>query len=414
DDADAVSVTSTVNYEDQGHESFETLQHKVIPLAAQQLLVSSSNIAVERLKGGSYNRVIGVTLNTRGLSRKYTLKWVREYLQGLFGKHTTEKYVIRIPRFDSAGMEDDIAVLELAASHLTFPVPRTISFDATDSNALGKAYVIQRRLEGQQVSELWNSLNFAQKCSFARQVTRLSGEIAAVTSPAAGVIFSGHKTGHSSGPVPLKTFSVPPSEGHDTENLDKPLDWPSTPQTSLDFMLSQCERWREYYLSQDMDLDDTWNAFADIARSMHKRGLLPTEDLFQLSHQDLEPYNILITIKNEKTVEITGVLYWDGAVFAPSFMFRSTFWLWSGVDDEDEDENTALGEPETEEGKELKKIFLEGTEPRLLTHAFSSECAVARRFFGLLRDGMFSDSAFDLADILIAEWIELHPEDGIV
>lgn len=56
---DNASETSTIAY---GHASFEIMKHKVAALAARELQHDLAKIRVDRMRGGTNNRVIGLSL----------------------------------------------------------------------------------------------------------------------------------------------------------------------------------------------------------------------------------------------------------------------------------------------------------------------------------------------------------------
>ena len=117
---------------------------------------------------------------------------------------------------------------------------------------------------------------------------------------------------------------------------------------------------------------------------------MPNEELFHLFHDDLLGYNILVEIISETTVKITGVLDWDGAAFAPSFMFRAPFWLWTESENALGKEETALIEPTAEDARKVKAVFMEGRGLNKLNeqwdrYAFSKECMFAHRVYPILK-----------------------------
>lgn len=124
---------------------------------------------------------------------------------------------------------------------------------------------------------------------------------------------------------------------------------------------------------------------------------MPDKELFRIFHYDLLGYNVLAEITSKTIVKITGVLDWDGASFAPSFMFRAPFWLWTEDDNALGKEETALIEPAANDAKKVKYVFMEGRGLNELNeqwgrYAFSKECMLARRMYPILQKGVFSSS----------------------
>lgn len=180
-------------------------------------------------------------------------------------------------------------------------------------------------------------------------------------------------------------------------------------------MLEQCERWMELQNIQGECWDYIWNGFAAISKSLHERGWL--DGPFALMHGDLLPYNLLVDVRGSKTVDISGILDWDSAIFAPKFMaYRAPLWLWLHADDggdADEIEWNANLEPTTVRERELKQVFKNVASEEQTKFAFALEAMLARRLFQILKDGVFSSTAIEEAEAIIQEWKELHPEDKI-
>lgn len=161
------SVASTIEFR---HETFPTFQAKVSQLATAIFPhVDPSHITTEHIKGGSFNRVVGITIATPS-PKKFSLPWFRYLLPGCFSRQKVKvprKFVVRIPRYDSTGMDRDISVMEFVGPRLCFPIPTTTAFELSDDSVLGKAWMLQPRLRGEQLSRVWETLNLAQKMSAA-------------------------------------------------------------------------------------------------------------------------------------------------------------------------------------------------------------------------------------------------------
>lgn len=76
-----------------------------------------------------------------------------------------------------------------------------------------------------------------------------------------------------------------------------------------------------------------------------------------LCHFDLAARNILIEISPDGSPTISGIVDWDSAVFAPTYVACAPpVWLWSDPEQYD-DEGNAKEEPSTAEQEEIKEIF---------------------------------------------------------
>lgn len=92
-----------------------------------------------------------------------------------------------------------------------------------------------------------------------------------------------------------------------------------------------------------------------------------------LCHLDLAPRNILYRPEpNEAGHIIVGVLDWESAVLAPSFMrCVPLLRLWAWNDGENKDEWLASDVSPTEEAREIKGIFEAAAGPGYLQYANS-------------------------------------------
>jgi hypothetical protein len=412
-DDDAPSTCSDDKYE---QEPWETFQTKVLQLALE-LFPDSRKTQVSHMKGGGFNRVAGITVTLPG-PKKYTWEWFCRSCKFVFGtcpRHDTEEYVLRIPRHDDSTLEFDIATFKLVESRLSLPTPVVTHSDLSEDNAIGSQYMVQRRLHGQNLYDLWDSLNLEQKKSVARQVTRLVSEIAEVTSEAAG---RPARTWAPGMPFELEKFEIPRPGLADKTHTGHPGPGPesASKQTPLEYFLDQCRRWHKYNIdAQEVDIEkNRLSDLAGVARRLDFLGFFEP-DTFHLCHCDLQPYNMLVEVRDEETVEITGILDWDSALFAPSFVaYRAPFWLWypddAPSDERFDYEDNANIEPQTEAEHELKKVFMETASPEFLKHAFSPEILITRDIFHLLKRGLYDDWDTFVAESSVEKFRELHPE----
>jgi aminoglycoside phosphotransferase (APT) family kinase protein len=92
-------------------------------------------------------------------------------------------------------------------------------------------------------------------------------------------------------------------------------------------MLSMCRRWAAFQKSYDKTLVEIWAAFEAIAQGLHKRGFLPDDVPFVLHHGDLKPWNLLVQVFDDGSVELSGVVDWDNAHIAPKCISVVPTWL---------------------------------------------------------------------------------------
>ncbi|KNG44613.1 hypothetical protein TW65_08538 [Stemphylium lycopersici] len=414
DQGDEASVAATVLYE---QEPFDTFQHTVREFAMKHFHRDSSEVTIEKMKGGSYNRVIGINITSKPKTTSF--HWLKSYL-GL-GKTTEEpkRYILRIPRMGVEGddvddiqrkdMERDVTTMTVAESRLPLPVAKVESYNLTMDNVFGRPYMIQTRHPGRNLAnDLWKDLNIEQKKCVAQKITNLAPIIASIEGPTGDVAFEALSLPPCE-PVRVNAFRAP------DKHANEPTSKPATELDPFDYLLKRCKQWYDFEKGDNSFLEDFWYKFAVITKSLEARGFLEGPCVYV--HGDLKPHNILAEVRSETDVEITGIIDWDFAVIAPEFMaYRAPFWLWTPEDmnrAEVDKEATANIEPVNEEGRALKEVFLNHVSEKYKMFAFAPEAMLARRMFLILQEGMRSTWNYEEAESVIREWNELHPEDGI-
>lgn len=162
------SASSSVVYD---HEPFATFRLRVLELA-QSIWVGASpeEITIERMAGGGFNRIIG-------LSRT-------------IGSQEEEKtqYVLRVPRFDAAQLDREVAVLQFVRRYSEIPVPEVVGFNETSNNVLGDPYMVQKRVPGFDLYSSFPKLDHTSKCRIAQQLGLFFRQMLSLRSQVAGVL----------------------------------------------------------------------------------------------------------------------------------------------------------------------------------------------------------------------------------
>lgn len=375
-------------------------------------------IRIGYMKGGSYNRVIALNILLPS-PPKCTDDWVAAWLpnpRGMQKEEAWKRLIIRIPRFSllGYGIGYDIAVLQFARSRLSGPVARLLSFDLSADNALNNPYTIQERLRGHNLDEIITTLNLGQLKCLVRQLVSSLEEMRGITSTSAGVLRPRDKD--TSATIHLDKFMVPPRRKIEYHDFPKPPNSPMTPQTTLELLVEQCNRFKEHEIETDGWAMPVWEDFLKIACSMHAHGFIPDTELFYLCHMDLMARNILVEIVDDSTVNISGLLDWDAdyACFCPKFVaFRAPFWLWLPDGANDNDETVASIEPVDLKHRELKSLFEELADKEWKRYSYEPEFVLARRMFKCLKNGLFSNAMYEEAEEIIEQWNLLHPTQGL-
>lgn len=372
------------------------------------LIPAQDKPRIERLRGGDYNRIVGITLP---LSKG----------KGFEGR----KLILRVPRWGQGQIERIAATLEYVPQNSSILMPVIVAKDFSNKNPLESPYVVQNWLPGSDLEILWADLNHTQRCTIAREVGRTKRSLLALESRATGYVESvfGRTTAESS-------YNVVPFELRDTDGdlfgeaeQSCPLTESTTRQTqsTVNFFRHQIARWRAVDVARNADMVDRtvgiWDDMLKVVEEMHTLGLFNT-DTHRLCHVDLYPRNIMARILPDSSIEVTGIIDWDEAIVAPKFVnCEPPGWLW-GFNPDDflhEDWPTwpyempgANDVPSTPENQELKRIFEEFAGPGYLSLAYHEHYRIARCLFRVALFGLTSSEIYSAADRVIGDWPRLH------
>ncbi|PSS07128.1 hypothetical protein M430DRAFT_23281 [Amorphotheca resinae ATCC 22711] len=128
-----------------------------------------------------------------------------------------------------------------------------------------------------------------------------------------------------------------------------------------------------------------------------------------LCHLDLAPRNILVNPAPDdaQVFEISAILDWDSAVFAPSFMSCAPpLWIWAWNDDEDE--RTADNDPPTPELRQLKHLFDNAAGSDYVYFAYEPPYRLARRLVYFAIHEIGYNEEVKKASEMLKEWADMR------
>ncbi|KAF2093465.1 hypothetical protein NA57DRAFT_81392 [Rhizodiscina lignyota] len=391
DDADSdQESTSTVVY---GQEPYATYEGKVLKLCHTLWPdIPADHVKAERLKGGGYNRIIGISQQSTSTGE-------------------TEDLIFRIARFDYFDMETDIATIGLVMRSTSIPVPDIISHDPSVDNILGAPYSIQRRLPGRNLDDAWPTLSHKQRILVTEQVCQILTELQSKPYPCSGKLDPASVMGNNSALISFMKLHAGESDGP-REIL------PSEPdQKYSEFLTMQFKRWKNTdILLCPTNPADYFDELTAVVEEMESSGLFDDAGYY-LCHLDFQPRNILVSTADGDQAAITGVLDWDLAVFAPNFMgCMPPEWIWRWEHLEDHNENDDSGShlvSSDPEAQELKHIFENGVSTKYLAFAFRDEYRLARKVCRIAMEGMRSDDTWKGYDEILKLWPQLSDQLGV-
>ncbi|KAG7001428.1 hypothetical protein G7Y79_00031g065430 [Physcia stellaris] len=383
------SETSTIEYE---HESFETFRTKVEALCKGIWTSPLVKFDVQRGRGGSYNRIVEITVHEPN------------------SPATPKEYILRVPRFEKNRLDRDFAALQYARQHTELPIPENVAIDLTADNPLGGRYVVQTRLPGVALHDVYPTLIHAQKCSIAQQIGHMYASLHTIESPVAGIIEQHSISGFVIRPFDLRgpyhtTRASPASEVDCVaeENTD-----------TISFLLSRCALWKGEILridSEDVVGVTYFDRLSDALISMHNLGQLRDNEI-TLCHLDLAPRNILVSIQPSNTsICISGVLDWDSVVFAPRVMACAPpMWLWNWASGDEEENEAEAGELSlSTDDQEIKSIFEKAVGAKFLQFCYKPQYRVVRSLIHFAIFGMHSNEDLKEVDKALEELERLKP-----
>lgn len=335
------------------------------------------------------------------------------------------EYILRIPRFDASQVDADVAALlfvkrlpEIGHSHgiPTIPAPEVIAFDETENNALESSFMVQKRLRGQPLIDVYPQLGHEQPLRVARDLGHVYRRMLAVSSTQAGRLVL--PDGNRSLDAEIHVTSWDPGASIISKSERKPRT--SAAYRSGRSEESVLELLKRTFQEQKAELgkmlpNDTFrphliDQFCKMVSEMDAAGYFKEMDgHFAFSHLDLEPRNILVNQESPPDRQIiSGILDWDSAVLAPAFMSCAPpMWIWGWQEDEDEDERLANEEPATPGQKELKTVFETAAGPQYVRCAYHPAYRLARRLVRFAVHGIRSSEDVKEAESILGEWQSL-------
>ncbi|KAI0096459.1 hypothetical protein F4814DRAFT_129048 [Daldinia grandis] len=366
--SDAESVSSSVLYVEQ--EPFVKFRNRVLDLALHRIWpdATADEIIIERMMGGGFNRIIGLS--------RHTAQQPGNDVQ----------YIIRIPREANESLDSQVGTLRFLHERYNIPAPEVISFDYTDDNEINSRYMIQSRIPGETLLSAYPNLTHEERCRVAGELGHVYSEILATKSATC-------------------TILVPPEE----EDIRDP----HMPQDIHRMLLDVFENQKaaELEVRPGSIRLEILERFCEMASDLAEGGWF--ENCYiSLAHLDLEPRNILVNPTSDTELPlISAILDWDSAILAPQFMCCTPpLWLWAWSDDEEQDERTANDVPPTPEGRQLKQLFEEAAGQEYIRLAYPAAYRFARRLVYFAVRGLLSNEDYDEAREMLREWKDFFYE----
>ena len=324
---DLVGSTSTVEHD---HEPYDTFQEKALALA-RLLLGDSGFVAVERMRGGSFNRVIGINVNNQ------------------------PKYVLRIPRYPNvASVENEAAAFLFVLKNAGIAAPVVVTYDAGGDNAIGSPYAVMKLVEGDCLYPHWrDSSTLPEKLKIAKQAGQTFRQIIETRNKEAGwPAFRQDESGPNA-QVHIKAFKWTAAAPFTTGNRKMVADAEWEPHTPPEFPVSRFMI--GVFEAHVKELPDkvsagprleehiqTLGRLIKMVKEMDARGVFRDVG-YSLFHNDIAPRNIMAYARGVEGEASLTFLDWDEVAFMPTFMAcKPPKWIWEkdGRDERDAAEHS--------------------------------------------------------------------------
>ena len=352
---------------------------------------------IERLRGGDYNRITGITLPSP------------------HGKGA-QKLILRNSRWDEGRADRDVATLTYVGQQTLIPVAEVVAKDFSCDNALRKPYVIQSWIPGSDLNLIWDTLSHSQRCTVAREMGRTIKTLLSLESPVAGLVEAAPLDIDSDQCPRIVPFELKEPDGELIEELqpENSTEAPRARERTADFFKTQFGRWRAYAHTRPFERD-----IALSSGEMGKLGMFDNAAMHCLCQVDLHSRNIVAEIQSDSSIKITAILDWDEAVIAPKFVnCQPPWWLWEEEGDKREDEDDwptwpcelkiSTDFPATPDKQEPKRLFEENAGPELMRLAYDDIPRLSRRLFILAKEGLPSSEHYKAAERRMKEWKEMR------
>jgi hypothetical protein len=267
---------SSTSTQEHSQEPFYSYKEKVIQLCRD--IGKGEPFQVLRMKGGSYNRIIGLE----------------------FASPRKQDYILRIPRngteFDkSEDIKDQVAILLYVSQFV--PVASVAAYDSTQNNAIASAYVLQERLPGVVMENSFYNLPLAEKLQVTTKVAELMIKMESIKLAAPGRVVADDDVPtlqHQppSSPKPIKIL------GYRSARYGSSAQFPALQKADFaPLMLAMLEHRKQSFILKDEPwMVEKVETLQKIVSQMEQAGLVRTTDKdCTLWHWDFAARNIMIS-----------------------------------------------------------------------------------------------------------------------
>ncbi|KAI8631280.1 hypothetical protein F5Y19DRAFT_473686 [Xylariaceae sp. FL1651] len=378
-------------------EPYTLYQFQVLALGYNVIwpLTPMQYITIERMKGGSNNRVTGLALhNIENLESEPLRCVVRRSRFSKEGSDSLPQSPLTLPashakKYQPIGHQ--VAILQFVQKHYDIPVPQVISFDETYNNVLKRPYMVQNFIKGVNLKSMYPMLGYASHCEIAKELGAIYRKLLTVRSSMPGRLV--HSKKHHISTTSFHLISLYPTYPMVTIPY---RDGPAT-QPVKEALLNSIEAQKAVILTQGLRNSpelDLMDRLATMTRQLDAGGWF----------QGLTPDNILIDLApSTREITITAIPDWESAMFAPSFVScEPPSWVWDYGDGGPGER--VNNNPVTAKGRELKGLFEEAAGSEYLKFAYGPEYRLARILVRFAMQGLYGPHWLIESEAMLRRW----------
>ncbi|TGO74627.1 hypothetical protein BELL_0267g00140 [Botrytis elliptica] len=299
--------SSTYMYE---QESFDTYRCKVNQLCIDIGLGEPSTI--ERMDGGSFNRVIGLSFRKGFGIQRRILRIPREW-DAKWSKQTDIQNQAEITMW----------LQQFAFLH----VPKVLAIDTTAANSLKSPFVLQERIRGIPLDNLFfetpAQLSMSAKLEVVKTIAEFIIKLERTTLDKPGRLVGTHVVPWTSSSIDSSTPRIE-FAGFSASFME------TAPPLEKQNLPSLISNMIEYHRSNRTEDDTVWDMLLVVLEEMAARHFFKLSDSINvLWHWDLEPRHIFVEKSESGKWEVSGVIDWDDVKSMPLVLTRAPrSWLW--------------------------------------------------------------------------------------
>jgi hypothetical protein len=362
---------------------------------------------------------------------------------------TVQRVVYRMPRH-STTIPGTVAVLNELEKWPRLRAPGVVFHQDDDNHALGIPVVVIDRIPGRDLEHTWLLATHHQKLCLARQLGEMHRDFLAATESNSGIIRAASDNHPNTLGASSEAF-LEPLGSNGMFNLDSRvrqlaqnrndgsiLEWAflnsrrpaNNPYDILLYGL-RCRKLQSQVGRQLIYTMDTYRLCQEMLEVMRSIGIFEERAVTARSslwHPDLFPRNIMAMKKGREKADLTGIIDWDGAMYAPSFASCSPpTWMWKpcyfghqgrcpdcGRDEQDR-LDVGCDAPLTAKDIEIREAFDDAAGPDWRFMAYEPVFIFARKIFTIILNRNITDERYDQqeeADLMLEMWEgHVHSQD---